>query len=75
MKERAKLYKPQRDRKTHTLSKRLSSGGINPSSSQSQQQPSNKRLNTGESLSQSASQGKQQDVNMKPPGKWLSSFI
>ena len=69
MKERAKLYRPQTDRKTHTLAKRLSGIAMMPSSSQPQQPPSNKRPNLGYGLSHPVPPAKPQDVNMKPPGK------
>jgi hypothetical protein len=47
MKEHAKLYKPQTDRKTHSLSKRLSAGSMMSSSSQPNPGAVDKRLNLG----------------------------
>ena len=69
MKERAKLYKPQTERKTHTLSKRLSGIAMMPSSSQSNNGAANKRFNLGDGQHQQVTPQKQQDANMKPPGK------
>ena len=69
MKERAKLYKPQTERKTHTLSKRLSGIAMMPSSSQSNTGAANKRFNLGDGQHQQVPPQKQQDTNMKPPGK------
>jgi hypothetical protein len=69
MKEHAKLYKPQSDRKTHTLSKRLSTGSMMSSSSQPNLGAVDKRLNLGDGKSLQVPPPKQQDVNMKAPGK------
>ena len=69
MKERAKLYKPQTDRKVHTLSKRLSSGTSIMASSESNSGAQNKRPNLGSGMQIQQQQVKQQDTMMKPPGK------
>ena len=69
MKEHAKLYKPQTDRKTHSLSKRLSAGAMISSSSQPNLGAVDKRLNLGGGQSLQVPPPKQQDVNMKSPGK------
>ena len=47
MKERAKLYRPQTDRKVHTLSKRLSSGSSITGAIDSTSGTSQKRMNLG----------------------------
>lgn len=69
MKERAKLYRPQTERKTHTISKRLKIGAMHSGASQSHQQPKNKPPGNFDGQSQQMAPPKQQDTNMKPPGK------
>ena len=69
MKERAKLYKPQTERKIHNLSKRLRGIAMIPSSSQQNSGAANKRFNLGDGQHQQVPPQKQQDTNMKPPGK------